>query len=260
MSGEIAVERTGRVQLLRIMRPQKKNALTAPMYAALNAALATGEADEAVSVHVITGSHGVFTAGNDIHDFMARADGGAALGGPVLEFIRSLPRLRKPLVAAVDGLAIGIGTTLLLHCDLVYATPGSRFQTPFLDLGLLPEAASSLLGPRLMGPQRAFELLILGESFAAEKALAAGFVTAIVAADALEATALEAAGRLAAKPPGALAAARQLLRGNPDEIVARVDDEARLFGERLRSQEAREAFQAFIEKRPADFSRLKRVG
>jgi enoyl-CoA hydratase/carnithine racemase len=159
------------------------------------------------------------------------------------------------VIAAVDGLAIGVGTTLLLHCDLVYATPAARLQTPFLDLGLVPEAGSSLLAPRLMGYARAFELLVLGEAFSAERAREAGIVNAIVPADQLEATAMKAAARLAAKAPEALAVSRRLMRGDPAAIVARVDEEAKIFGARLSSPEAREAFAAFMEKRAPDFSR-----
>jgi len=171
----------------------------------------------------------------------------------MLRFIRLLPVIRKPVIAAVDGNAIGIGTTLLFHCDLVYATPGSTFSTPFLDLGLIPEAASSLLMPLRMGYARAFEMLVLGEVLTAEKAAAAGFVNKVVASEILKATALDAASRLAGKPPEALAMARRLMRGDPADILARVDVEAAGFRERLRSPEAIEAFTAFLEKRPANF-------
>ena len=263
MTSEIAVSRAGGVQVIRIQRPDKKNALTSAMYAAMSTALSDGEARSDVAVHMFTGSNGVFSAGNDITDFVTRASAGAragqGLGGPVLDFIRLLPRLTKPMVAAVDGLAIGIGTTMLLHCDLVYASPTARFQTPFLDLGIVPEAASSLLTPRIMGPQRAFELLVLGEAFSAERAQQAGFVNAVVPAVELEATALKAAARLAAKPPSALAMSRRLLRGDTTDVCRRVDEEAVLFAERLASPEAREAFAAFLEKRPADFAKLKKT-
>lgn len=245
------------VQTIRFTRPEKKNALLSTMYAAMTEALAAGDALDEVAAHVFVGSGGIFSAGSDISEFLARAKGGAALGGPVLQFIRALPRVGKPMIAAVDGLAVGIGTTLLFHCDLVYASPAARFQTPFLDLGLLPEAGSSLLAPRLMGPQRAFEMLVLGEPFDAERAREAGLVNRIVPADQVEAAAVTAAQRLAAKPPAALAASRRLMRGDPDAIVERVDEEARLFAERLTSPEAREAFSAFLEKRKPDFSKLR---
>jgi enoyl-CoA hydratase/carnithine racemase len=228
------------------------------MYAAINAALSGGDASPEVVAHLFIGSEGVFTAGNDIGDFLERARTGAALEGPVLDFIRLLPRVRKPVIAAVDGLAVGIGTTLLFHCDLVYASPEARFSTPFLDLGVVPEAGSSLLAPLRLGHARAFELLVLGELFTAERALQAGLVNAIVPAAELEATARKAAARLAAKPPEALAIARCLLRGDQSAVSARIEEEARLFGERLASPEAREAFAAFLEKRQPDFGKLRK--
>lgn len=254
MTSDVAIERNNRVQTLRLSRPEKKNALTRAMYAALCDAIEAGDEDAAVAAHVIAGSGGTFTAGNDIGDFLAAGTGAGIKNTEVLRFIRLLPLIKKPIIAAVDGIAIGIGTTLLFHCDLVYATPASTFATPFLDLGLVPEAGSSLLMPRLMGYQRAFEMLVLGDPYSAERAHAAGFVNAIVPADSLERIAVEAAQRLAAKPPEALALARRMLRGNASDISQRVDEEAAAFVTRLSSPEAREAFQAFIEKRPPRFS------
>lgn len=248
MTQHVAVTREGPVQVLRIARPEKKNALTADMYAALCKAIEAGDADNDVAVHVIVGSAGVFTAGNDIADFLA---GGTK---EVLRFIRLLPVVKKPMIAAVDGLAVGIGTTMLFHCDLVYATPTAKFATPFLDLGIVPEAGSSLLMPRAMGDHRAFEMLVLGDAFDAEKARESGFVNAIVPAAELEATAMKSAMRLATKPQGALALARRLLRGDRDEILQRVNEEAITLEKCLSSPEAREAFQAFLEKRPPRFS------
>ena len=163
------------------------------------------------------------------------------------------------MIAAVDGLAIGVGTTMLLHCDLVYASPGASFRTPFLDLGILPEAASSLLMPRRMGHVRAFEMLALGAPYSAEQAREAGLINAIVQPDKLEATALDAGRRLASKPPEALALARKLMRGDPVEIIARIDAEIVEFADRLASPEAKEAFQAFLEKRAPDFKKLRDV-
>ena len=254
MSGVIATC-SGRVNILRLNRPEKKNALTRPMYQSLSDAIETGDIDPAVDVHIITGSDGVFTAGNDIKDFLEAGARTKEAGhvDEVVRFIRLLPLIKKPLIAAVDGIAIGIGTTLLFHCDLVYATPEATFSTPFLNLGLVPEAGSSLLMPRTMGYQRSFEMLVLGETFSAARAREAGFVTEIVAARDLEATALKAAHQLAAKPPEALAIARKLLRGEAAEISARVDEEAKAFEQRLKSPEAREAFQAFLEKRAPRF-------
>lgn len=243
------------LQTIRFVRPEKKNALTVAMYAAMTEALARGDAAPDVAAHLFIGSGGVFTAGSDINDFVERARGGVALDGPILQFIRALPRVQKPMIAAVDGLAVGIGTTLLFHCDLVFATRDAGFVTPFLDLGLVPEAGSSLLAPQRMGQARAFELLILGEPFTAERAREAGLVNAIVTEDELEATAREAASRLARKPPEALAIARRLLRGDPGTVAARIEEEARLFGDRLSSPEAHEAFSAFLEKRRPDFGK-----
>ncbi len=253
MTSEIVIWREGAVQILRIARPEKKNALTGAMYGALADAIEAGDADDAIAAHIITGSDGVFTAGNDIRDFLATAQGSGGLDRSVVRFIRLLPVVKKPLIAAVDGNAIGIGTTMLFHCDLVYAAPDATFATPFLDLGLIPEAASSLLMPRRMGYVRAFAMLALGDPLSADDAVAAGFVNAIVPASDIEAAAFGAAKRLAQKPPEALALARRLMRGDPAEILARMDEEVAAFRERLRSPEAIEAFTAFSEKRPPNF-------
>lgn len=260
MTTEIEITRDGGVQLVRINRPDKKNALTRAMYDVMTRAMKEGEADEAVAVHMVAGTGGVFTAGNDIGDFAKRAvdlnrEGGAS------SLIGTLPTLKKPLVAAVDGLAIGVGVTMLFHCDLVYASPAASFRTPFLDLGLVMEAGSSLMAPRIMGHQRAFELLCLGEPFTAEDGLRAGFVNRIVAAADLEAQARKSALRLAAKPPGALAAARRLLKGTTEaEALARIKQEGQVFADLLGSPEAKEAFAAFLEKRKPDFAKLRRKG
>ncbi len=248
MSAEVEIDLYDAVQTLRLARPQKKNALTGAMYSALAEALETGENDEAVGARLIVGAPGAFCAGNDIKDFVAMAASGGGLGEPIIRFLHALARAQKPIVAAVDGLAIGVGTTMLLHCDYVLASPHSTFRTPFLDLGLVPEAGSSLLAPQRMGPARAFELLCLGAPFDAEQAVAAGIVNHIVAADALEATAHEAAREIAAKPREALAIARRLIRGDPEEIVARIDKEAVAFAERLASPEAQAAFAAFLHR------------
>ncbi|MBX9925527.1 MAG: enoyl-CoA hydratase/isomerase family protein, partial [Hyphomicrobiaceae bacterium] len=165
MSSDIEVAIVDGVQTIRFARAAKKNALTGAMYQAIAEALSAGEGDGAVAAHVFLGQPGVFTAGNDLADFVARAQsaaqsGSLALDGAVMDVLRLLPRVEKPMIAAVDGIAIGIGTTLLMHCDLVYASPEARLQTPFLDLGLVPEAGSSLIGPRIMGHQRAFEMLV----------------------------------------------------------------------------------------------------
>jgi enoyl-CoA hydratase/carnithine racemase len=248
------------VQTLRLARAAKKNALTSAMYAGLRAALVDGDRREDVAVHVLTGSGGSFSAGSDVAEFAERAKGRTDLSGPIVDFIRYLPLVEKPLVAAVDGLAVGLGTTLLFHCDLVYATPASTFRTPFLDLGLVPEAGSSVLAPQRMGHARAFELLALGETFSAERAMAAGLVNAMVGEGELEAMAMKAALRLARKPPQALALCRRLMRGDNDILRRQIEEEARIFAERLASPEAREAFAAFLEKRTPDFGKLNRAG
>jgi enoyl-CoA hydratase/carnithine racemase len=255
MSKDLEITVRDGVQMYRFTRPDKKNALLSAMYTEMRQAFDRGDADPAVVAHLFIGSGGVFSAGNDIGEFIARASGGSTLGAPVLDFICHLPRIAKPMIAAVDGLAVGIGTTLLFHCDLVYATPTASLRTPFLDLGLVPEAASSLLAPMRMGYARAFELLVLGEPFSAERAREAGIINAIVPADQLEATALAACAKLASKAPEALALSRRLLRGDPEPIVTRTRDEAKIFGARLSSPEAREAFAAFLEKRPPNFAK-----
>ena len=245
----------GHAQVIRFARPEKKNALKSVMYTAIREALIAGDGDPAVTAHVFIGSGGVFTAGNDIGEFAERAGGDTGLSSHVQDFIRHLPKVEKPMIAAVDGLAVGIGTTLLFHCDLVYASPVASFRTPFLNLGLVPEAGSSLMAPMTMGYARAFEMLVLGEPFDAERGREAGFVNHIVAADELEGAALAAVEKLAAKPPGALVASRRLLRNNTAAVAARIDEEIEIFADRLQTPEAREAFQAFFEKRPPNFKR-----
>ncbi|MCX7036474.1 MAG: crotonase/enoyl-CoA hydratase family protein [Proteobacteria bacterium] len=242
---DIHVEHHLGYQTLMFNRPAKRNALHDPMYDALRLALEHGEADDAIRAHVLIGHPGVFTAGNDISEFVAK-DWQATAVQPVVSFLRCVAQLRKPLLAGVDGLCIGIGTTLLLHCDYVVASPRSVFRTPFVDLGLVPEAASSLLAPRLMGHARAFELLCLGASFDAPKALQAGLVNAVVAESEVLASIVNVAEALATKPPQALALARRLLRGDPAQVLARIDEEATLFAQQLSSPEARQFFQRFL--------------
>lgn len=237
------------VQVLRLSRPEKRNALNLDMYRALTDALERSDTDENLRVNVIFGTEGNFTAGNDIADFLATARGEAGPPREVLRFIERLPLLTKPLLAGVDGPAIGIGTTLLLHCDLVYATPRATFSTPFLELGLVPEAASSLLLPRLMGYPRAFEMLVLGETFSAGRACAAGLVNTLVDPEALEIHVLAVAARLASKPPAALLAARRLIRGDAASVLEQLRSEAAEFARCLASPEARAAFEAFFDRK-----------
>ena len=243
---EIAVQ--GAVQTVRLNRAEKKNALTGEMYQTLAETLRAGDADDGIAVTVILGQPGIFCAGNDVMDFLAASHGGSALHG--FTFLHALAAREKPLIAAADGPAVGIGTTLMLHCDLVFASSRAVFQTPFVNLGLIPEAASSLLGPMLMGHQRAFELLVMGEPFTADRAREAGFVNHVVPPEALESAALTAAQALAAKPREAVRISRRLLKGDPAPIKSRMMQEGTLFLQRLESKEAIAAFEAFLHKTP----------
>jgi enoyl-CoA hydratase/carnithine racemase len=237
------------IETIRIARPEKKNALNIAMYQAMHTALEEGEGSPEIRVRLILGQPGVFTAGNDIVDFLEAGQRGREGLSPVMKFLRALIFSEKPIIAAVDGLAVGVGATLLLHCDLAYASPEAVFMAPFTDLGLVPEAGSSLVAPERMGYPRAFAFLVAGEPLTAEAARAAGLINAVVPGESLEAHALAAAAKLAAKPQGALAMSRRLVRGDPARIWARVEEEGRLFTERLVSDEARQAFQAFMQKR-----------
>ena len=256
MSQHVLSTVEGAVARVGLARPEKKNALTGEMYQALAGALAQAEGDAGVRVVLLHGTAECFTSGNDLKDFLERPpEGGPA---PVFQFLDRLATARKPLVAAVGGPAVGIGTTLLLHCDLVYATPEARFQLPFVALGLVPEAGSSLLLPALAGYHRAAELMLLGQPFGIEKALAAGIVTESVPAPELLERALAAARALAALPPAAVRLTKQLMkRGQAPRVAEQMAEEARIFRERLASPEAREAMTAFFEKRRPDFTRFE---
>lgn len=248
MSEHILIERKGAVQIIRLNRADKKNAITRAMYAEMAKALVDGDADDAVRVHVFLGVPGAFSSGNDMQDFMAAASGGS-LGNDILDFLAALSRAKKPIVSGVDGLAIGIGTTIHLHCDLTFATSHALFRTPFVDLGLVPEAASSLLAPPLMGHQKAFALLALGHGFDAQAALEAGLVYKIVESNDLETEVLKAAEEIAAKPPQAMQIARALMRMPAEPVADRIAREAQHFAERLTSNEAREAVMAFLSRK-----------
>ena len=244
---DVVVSREGALTILRLHRAEKKNALTGAMYTALSHALKEANADDGVGAIVILGQPGIFCAGNDIKDFMGFAMGGG-IGQPVLDFLRALVANEKPLVAGVDGAAIGIGTTMILHCDYALASNRSVFATPFVDLGLVPEAASSLIVPQLMGNRLAFEMLAMGAKFDANRARETGLINAVTEPATLEAQTLETARAIAAKPREAVRLARKLIRGDPSAILARIDEEAKLFSERLMSQEARQSFEAFLAK------------
>ena len=245
---DIAVARDGAIVTLAIARPARRNALTWEMYDALDAALAQAEADETVRVVVVRGTDAAFSAGNDLEDFLLRPPSGH--DAPVFRFLERVAGAAKPLVAAVNGPAVGIGTTLLLHCDLVFAGEGARFALPFVKLGLVPEFASSYLLPLVAGMSRARELLLLGERFDARAAFEAGIVTRVVPDAEVQARAAEAAARLAALPPEAVRATKALLRAPHRDAVARqLRAEGDVFREMLARPEAREHLAAFLAKR-----------
>jgi enoyl-CoA hydratase/carnithine racemase len=247
------------VATIEIARPQKKNALTAAMYQAMADALRAAKADAAVRAVLITGQPGIFTSGNDIEDFMWRPRGGGSDGhdSPVFQFVRALIDCDKPVVAAVTGAAIGIGTTMLLHCDFAYISDEARLAMPFVSLGLVPEFASSLLFPQLAGQARAAEKLLLGDPFTGADAVEFGLANAVLPAGEVVNHARRIAERFNNLPPGAVRDAKRLLRGPQAEaILETIRSEGELFASRLRSPEAMEAFQAFFQKRKPDFSKF----
>jgi enoyl-CoA hydratase/carnithine racemase len=245
---EIAVSDADAIRTIRIDRPEKKNALTLVMYDALARAIEEANARDDVRCLLIAGHASGFCAGNDLADFLQMAQAGG-LGEPIVRFLHVLARNKKPLVAAVAGNAVGIGTTMLLHCDYVVAAENAVLATPFVALGLAPEAASSLIAPRLMGHARAFELLVMGRPLNAQAAKGVGIVNAVVPAAELESAALSAAREIAKLPPQGVLAARALLRGSGDEIAARIDAEVEVFRQRLTSPEAKAAFMAFFSRK-----------
>ncbi len=254
MSDKVIYRASDGVAEVRMNRPEKKNAILGEMYAAMADAILAAEADASVRALVIGGEGGAFTAGNDLTDFLNRPQSDEE--PPVRRFMTALSRAEKPVVAAVDGLAIGIGTTLLLHCDLVVASTRSRFQTPFVNLGLVPEFASSWLLPARIGPQRAAELLLLAEFLDAATARDFGLVNRVVEPAEVDAVAMDLARRLAVKPPEALRQSKRLMRADPDRVLERMNVENEIFSRQLGSPEAREAFTAFLEKRTPDFSKV----
>ena len=249
MTEHVKIERHGAVLAAILNRPDKKNALTGEMYEALSLALATASADATLAVVLFAGEGGVFTAGNDIADFATAAQNPSGVeDSPGGKFIRALARFEKPMIAAVEGNAVGIGTTLCFHCDLVYAAPSARFRMPFVDLGLVPEAGASMLAPLRFGAAKAAEFLLLGDAFDAETARQIGFVNALAPAEGLRALAMEKAQALAAKPRAAMLATRRLLRGDREPLYAHMEAELEAFAAAVRSPEARKAFMAFLGK------------
>jgi enoyl-CoA hydratase/carnithine racemase len=240
---------------LHINRPDKKNALNLGMYQALADGLRRADMDDNVRVLLIRGGEECFTSGNDLADFLSAPPTGQE--SPVMQFLLAISESRKPIVAAVNGLAVGVGVTMLLHCDLAYAGSGATFQMPFVNLGLCPEAGSTLLLPRIMGHQRAAELLLLGEVFNAEKACSLGIVTEVCPDGDVLATARNRALQLAAQPAAAVRLSKELLkRDYAAQLRETILEEGKQFVARLRSPEAAEALQAFMQRRKPDFSKF----
>ena len=247
------------VATIEIARPEKKNALTIAMYQAMADAINAAKADPAVRALLITGQPGIFTSGNDLEDFMQRPPGSGSGNdeSPVFRFMRALIDCDKPVVAAVTGAAIGIGTTMLLHCDLVYVSDEARLAMPFVGLGLVPEFGSSLLLPQRIGQARAAEKLLLGDPFTGAEAVELGLANAVLPAGEVANHARRVAERFNALPPGAVRETKRLLRAPQLEATfMTIRTEGELFASRLRSPEAMEAFQAFFQKRRPDFSKF----
>jgi enoyl-CoA hydratase/carnithine racemase len=255
MSEHVKIALDQGVLSITFARPEKKNALTNAMYGAWADAMEAAAGDPAVRVMLITGEGDAFTSGNDIMDFAQFAAGAAFGEMQVSRVLKALAFAEKPIVAAVNGLAVGVGTTLLLHCDVVVAAEDAKLSTPFVNLALVPEAASSLLLPQQVGAKRAYAMFALGEALDGRAAVALGLATRAVPRAEVLAKAWEAARHLAKQPPAALAATKRLMR-DAAAIAALMDREGALFTQQLGSAEAREAFAAFLERRPADFSKV----
>ena len=251
MTEHLIVSDDHNARIIQMRRPEKKNAITQDMYRAMSEAIDTAQNKPEVRCFIITGGSGVFTAGNDLDDFLK--DGTAKPDAPrasnAHKFLYSLAQNTKPIIAAVDGIAIGIGTTMLFHCDYVLASKTATFSTPFIHLGLVPEGASSLLMPRTMGHQRAFATLVMGRTMDADAAREAGFVNEVVASGHTEAEARKVAREICQLPTEAVAISRKLLKLPPEDLTRRIDQESHLFGERMRSHEAVAAFKAFFARK-----------
>jgi enoyl-CoA hydratase/carnithine racemase len=247
-STHVTIEVRGAALRIAMTRPEKKNALTLAMYEAMVAGFQRAASDDAIRCVILTGTPGVFTAGNDLVDFMKSPPTGPE--SPVLRFIKAVYEMDKPVIAAVDGAAVGLGTTILLHCDLVIATERAKFTMPFTKLGLVPEAASSLLVPAWFGRARAGEWLLLGRTFEGKDALAAGLVSRLVAPEELDPTADKLAAEIAALPREATMLTKRLIRGHTQKLVeATIQAEGDLFIERLRSPELAQAVMSFLSKK-----------
>ncbi len=253
MTDHVVVEIADGILSLRMNRPDKKNAILLAMYGAIADALEDADRNPAVRVITLTGTGDSFTSGNDLKDFMQRPPEGDS---PALRFLNAISTVGKPLIGIVNGLAVGVGVTMLLHCDLVYAAENAAFQLPFVNLGLVPEAASTLLLPRLMGHQRAAELLLLGDSFSARVAHEIGIVNAVFPAADLSSQARRRAMALAAKPPASVRIIKSLLKSKTGNVAERMQEELAHFTRQLASPEWFEAMEAFTQRRKPDFSRF----
>jgi enoyl-CoA hydratase/carnithine racemase len=249
MHGHLIISDEDATRVIKLRRPEKKNAITQDMYRAMSEAIDTAQNNPAIRCMIITGGSGVFTAGNDLEDFLKDSTSSGPRLSNATKFLYSLAHNTKPIIAAVDGVAIGIGTTMLFHCDYVLASNTATFATPFIHLGLVPEGASSLLMPRTMGYQRAFATLIMGRTMSADDARQAGFVNVVLAPGHTEGEARKVAREICALPAEAVAISRKLLRTAPEDLTRRIDQESHLFGERMRSTEAVTAFQAFFSRK-----------
>jgi enoyl-CoA hydratase/carnithine racemase len=242
------------VMTITFNRLDKKNSITSTMYSAMADAVADAAADASVRVVLFQGHESIFSAGNDIGDFLNQPP--TTQESPVFRFLRGIATFEKPLLAAVAGPAVGIGTTMLFHCDLVYAGDNAAFSMPFVNLGLCPEAASSLLAPRMFGYHRAAEALLMGEPFFAEAAQEVGLVNRVVPPTEVNGYAQAQARKLAAKPLSSLIATKRLMKGDTQAVLQKMDEEGQSFGRMLREPAAKEAFGAFMEKRKPDFSKI----
>ena len=252
---DVLIDTANGVMTLTLNRVDKKNSLTQAMYGAIADALTQAAADDAMRAVVIQGHETIFSAGNDIGDFLNRPPMSAE--APVQRFLRTIAAFPKPLIAAVCGPAVGVGTTMLFHCDLVYAGDNAAFSMPFVNLGLCPEAASSLLVPQMMGYHRAAEALLLGEPFMAETALEVGLVNRIVPPSEANGVAQAQALKLAAKPLSSLVETKRFMKqGQMAQVLERINEESAIFGQMLQAPAAREAFGAFMEKRKPDFTKV----
>ena len=257
MTDLVTVDDLNGVRTIRFNRPDKKNALTRAMYSAAAEAFESGNDDKSVRVFILSGQEGVFTAGNDLIDFMEEPPHiGSADTPPVERFMRALLGATKPVIAEVDGVAVGIGTTLLMHCDLSYASTRAKFKTPFVDLALAPEYASSLLFPARLGRSPASELLLLGDVWDASRAKEFGLVSDVFSPETLSDEVRKRAESLAQKSPAALRQAKALMTAEPESISDRINREGGIFAQMLQSPEFAEAATAFMERRKPDFSKF----